>query len=104
MKKHAYEIDYNGYYVDLHLVEVDDKGVAVNPDERNYILVDPPQPNNFLRMKWDGRMWVEGATQQELSDREFRISLNTLAPTPEQVTESELEIKILTILIDMEVI
>lgn len=92
----AYEIDSNGFIVDVILVDVSEdipKNVILNKIE-----------NYYHKPKWIGSGWIEGETQEEKEEREALERLNSLQPSPEDIADSELEIKILTLLIEMGVV
>lgn len=92
---YAYEIDSNGYIVDNYLID----GDVPIPD--GSITVQLPQPMPFHRPKWNGTEWGEGKPQEEI---DFEQLLNSLQPTQQKLNAADLEIKILTLLLEMEVI
>lgn len=104
MLKQVYKIDSKGYLVDIYVAEIDDNGFIVDEDKKGFLTTDLPQGYDFIRPRWYRGKWVEGATQDELDERDAERLMQALVPTPEQVADSELEIKILSLLIDMEVI
>lgn len=93
--KQGWLIDGNGFIVDSVIDENNDINVVTVPFPTNPILIKP---------KWVGSEWIEGETQEEKEEREALERLNALQPSPEEVADSELEIKVLTLLMEMEVI
>lgn len=66
MKKQVYEIDENGYVVEIYLANVDEHGSIIEENMRECISVS--QPNGLYRPKWNGIEWIEGATQAEIDE------------------------------------
>lgn len=56
MIKKAYKIDKDGFYLEDYIYE---EGQEL---ESNMIITEMPQ--GFIKSKWDGREWIEGATQE----------------------------------------
>ena len=70
--------------------------------------VDIPLPTDkngnqlpFWEPKWTGTEWVEGKSIEEFEEEAM---LELLSPTPKEVSEAELEIKILNTLMEVELI
>lgn len=95
---YAYEINKEGYIINNYLIDGD------VPIPENCITEQLPQPLLFYRTKWDGTRWIEGETEAEKVERESRQLLESLKPTPEELANAELEIKILTMLTDLGVV
>ncbi|MEK5432603.1 hypothetical protein MKY88_17180 [Lysinibacillus sp. FSL R7-0073] len=95
---YAYTIDTKGFIIKSYLVGGD---IAVPSTAINVQL---PQPLPYIRPKWDGEEWVEGETEEEKTEREERQLLESLKPSPKEIADAELEIKILTMLTDLEVV
>lgn len=55
MKKTVYEINEQGFLIELHVEEVNDT---------NYIIVD--LPNGLFKPRFVNGEWVEGATKEEI--------------------------------------
>ena len=58
-----YIIDNNGFYLGLNTPK------AV--EEQGLLFVTIPPPTEFVKAKWNGTLWIEGATQQEI-DQAFK--------------------------------
>lgn len=78
MNKEVYEIDEDGFIIELYLIGPDDQ-----LPEGNIVPIDLPQPN-FYRPKWSGEEWVEGATQEEIDE------MTKVEPQPPTETEQRL--------------
>jgi hypothetical protein len=61
-------IDSNGYYIGFG-------GIKTELQEGQSIVPSAP-PIHFVRAKWDGELWIEGATPEEILEAR---------PVPEQV-------------------
>lgn len=93
----------------MQVIKIDEQGFVIgiehiNQDEQvdfNYVSVSPPQTPSFFKAKWDGKKWVEGKPQEEI---DFEQLLKSLQPTQQNLDAADLEIKILTLLLEMEVI
>lgn len=99
------EVNTEGFIVDNHVANVDEEGNILDEEKQSFIL--RPVEGLLLykpRYNFDKELWEEGITEQELADLEEQARLASLIPTTEQIQESELEIKILTLLVEMEVI
>lgn len=96
----------------MHAYEIDDKGLIINnyydngdieiPD--GCITVQLPQPMPFHKPKWNGSEWVEGETEEEKAEREEKQLLESLKPSQKEIADAEIEIKILTMLTELEVV
>lgn len=96
----------------MHVYEIDDKGFIINnyydngdveiPD--GCITVQLPQPMPFHKPKWNGTEWVEGETEEEKAEREEKQLIESLKPSPQEIANAEIEIKILTMLAELEVV
>ncbi|MGA3600346.1 hypothetical protein [Lysinibacillus agricola] len=92
---YAYKVDDKGYIVNNYVVD----GDVIVPD--GCITVQLPQPLLFYRPKWNGNEWVEGETEEAKSERESRQLLESLKPSPPEIADAELEIKMVTILTEL---
>lgn len=101
MIKQVYEVDGNGFLLNIHVAEVQD-GIILDPDKRDMVTVD--YPSGFLKYKWDGHKWIEGATQWELDEWVAQKTIEEMKPSKEEVQDAELEIKMITILMELELI
>ena len=55
------------YYVRI----IDESGLFIEDafvDELTDFTVETPCPQGFYQPKWDGTVWVEGATQEEIDE------------------------------------
>ncbi|MGE7984937.1 hypothetical protein [Lysinibacillus fusiformis] len=95
---YAYIVDKNGFIINSYLIG----GVVEVPKEA--IDVQLPQPLSFVKPKWNGKEWTEGETEEEKTEREEKQLLESLKPSPNEIADAELEIKILTMLTDLEVV
>jgi hypothetical protein len=101
--KHIYQVDSGGFIEEVFLGEFDNEGKLIDPFG-DYVTTDLPQPLPFYRSKWDGSEWVEGGTEEELAKYKEQQLLENLKPSEQEITDADLEIKILTMLLEMEVI
>nr|WP_259549270.1 hypothetical protein [Heyndrickxia oleronia] len=67
MLKQIYEIDDDGFIVEIFVGEFDDEGNLISP-LGEFITTDLPQPLLFYKPKWTGTEWIEGATQEEIDE------------------------------------
>ncbi|MED4401352.1 hypothetical protein [Metabacillus fastidiosus] len=100
MKVHAYDVDESGLIVEYYLIEVDDEGTPIEEELEHLITAQLPQPN-FYRPKWTGTEWIEDKTQAEFDEEAL---LELLIPSITEIENAEFEIKILTILMEVELI
>lgn len=103
MQKHIYQLNSDGFIEEVFLGEFDDEGQLIDP-VGEYVTTDLPQPLPFYRPKWNGSKWIEGATKEELEKHKEQQLLENLQPSVEEILDADLEIKILTMLLEMEVI
>ncbi|POZ56258.1 hypothetical protein LYSIN_01041 [Lysinibacillus sphaericus] len=103
MRKQVYQVDSDGFIVEVFLGEFDDQGQLIDPIGE-YITTDLPQPLLFYRPKWDGTQWLEGATEDVLAKHKEQQLMDNLRPSVQEITDADLEIKILTMLLEMQVI
>lgn len=102
-----YKIDEYGFMLyGEEIFLLDDE---LTPDDERY--VEKSLPTNemghqlpFQKIKWNGTQWIEGETEEEKIEREAQQLLESLKPSSDEITNAELEIKIVTILTELEVI
>lgn len=70
----------------------------------NEISTPFPSLVKLEKPKWNGTKWVEGETQEEMEERESQQLLESLKPSPSEIVDAELEIKLLTTLTELGVI
>lgn len=102
MKKQVYEIDEQGFLLEIHTADVDVNGNILDEDKQGFIVIDIPV--GLWKKKWTGSEWIEGETEDERAEREAQQLLESLKPSPEEIANAELEIKIATMLTELEVI
>lgn len=102
MLKQVYEIDINGHIAEIYVAEFDESGKPVEELAKDKIVKDPP--HGLYRAKWNGTEWIEGETEEEKTERESQQLLESLKPSPNEIADAELEIKMLTMLTDLGVI
>ncbi|WP_421927401.1 hypothetical protein [Lysinibacillus capsici] len=96
----------------MHAYEIDDKGFIINNYSANgdvevpdgSITVQLPQPMPFHKPKWNGSEWVEGETEEEKIEREEKQLIESLKPSPQEIANAELEIKMITMLTELGVL
>ncbi|MFA1738426.1 hypothetical protein [Lysinibacillus fusiformis] len=93
----AYAIDSKGFIVESYLIDGD---VTV---PLTAITKQLPQPLPFVKPNWNGEEWVEGETEEEKTERESKQLLESLKPSPKEIADAELEIKILITLKELGV-
>ncbi|WGF39876.1 MULTISPECIES: hypothetical protein [Lysinibacillus] len=101
-RKQVYELDENMYLKEIYIAEINEHGNIVDEDKQGFIIVDIP--SGLFKYKWNGAEWIEGETEEEKTEREALQLLESLKPTLEELANAELEIKMLTILTELEVI
>lgn len=110
MKKEVYKIDENGFLIETYLgIFEENKLIGFLDDSGEFnvnieSLVTVGYPNNLIKEKWNGIEWIEGETEEEKAEREAKQLLESLKPSPEEIADAELEIKIATMLTELEVI
>lgn len=102
MKKHVYEIDDKGFLKEIYLANVDSEGNILDEDKQGFITVD--YPSGLWKRKWNGTEWIEGETEEEKAEREAQQLLESLKPSPSEIANAELEIKVITMLTELGVI
>jgi hypothetical protein len=70
--KQVWMLDNDGFLIDVRLAEVK---ISLDPDENEVetILADYPYTTTyyrggFIRAKWNGENWIEGATEEEIQE------------------------------------
>lgn len=114
--KQVYKINAEGFYVEPILIPNYFELVNPSLDEledlpEDYTMPEPyvfpedciqvPPPNGLYKPKWNGEEWLEGKTDDEF---ELDSLFNQLKPNEAELAESEFEIKVLTLLMEMGVI
>lgn len=66
LKKQVYEVDSDGFLIEIYVADVDGDGNIQDEDKKNCISVDPP--HGLYKPKWSGSEWIEGATQEEIDE------------------------------------
>lgn len=66
MYKQVYKIDSTGFNIETLTVEFDENDQPVYELEDNVIVA--PIPHGFVREKWTGSKWIEGATPEEVEE------------------------------------
>lgn len=95
--KFVYVIDAHGFIITSRFVDT-----AVRDFESNEIpqTILPP----VHKPKWNGSEWVEGESEEEKAERESQQLLESLKPSPVELADAELEIKLLTMLTELGVV
>lgn len=117
MEKEIYQVDGDGFIEEVFLGEFDDEGnlkgiflgkfykdVILIDADAEYVTIDLPQPLPFYRPRFNGAQWVEGISVEEITKLKQQQLLENLKPSVEEIMDADLEVKILTMLIEMEVI
>jgi hypothetical protein len=84
-----YIIDNNGFYLGLNTQK------AV--DEQGLLFVTIAPPTELIKAKWNGTLWVEGATQQEI-DQAFKDA----TPTEVQLWRLRTILKLMNLIATIE--
>lgn len=100
MQTNAYEINEDGFIVERHLIEVDEDGIPIDEEYKDFVTIQLPQPN-FYRPRWNSEIWVEDKAKSEFDEEEY---LQSLIPSAAEIANAELEIKILTILMEVGIL
>ena len=92
----AYTVDTKGFIVDVILVDTSEEvpEMAILDKIENY----------YHKPRWNGSEWVEGESAEEKSNREAQQLLESLKPSPQELADAEIEIKMITMLTEMGVI
>lgn len=98
----VYELHANGRIKERHSAELDEDGNILDEDKQGFITEQ--EPRYVHQPSWNGVEWVESETQEEREIREIEEALEALNPTPEEIADSELEIKMLTLLMELEMV
>lgn len=112
MIREVYKIDENGFIVDNYLAEfykdeVLFKVIGFTDDEidiSELITIPMPSPLLYFKPKWNTSEWLEGETDEEKAERESAQALESLKHSPSEIADAELEIKVVTMLMEMGVI
>ena len=79
--------------------------VVVNKDEiPTDVVIVPILEGIYRKPKWVDTEWVEGETEAERMEREAEQQLESFLPTAGEIADAELEIKMITLLNELEVI
>ncbi|GEM_PF-1134782 len=98
----GYLVSSEGYIIEPVTVVLKDFNEDDAPE--NLIMTSPPIDGSLWTPMWNGAEWVEGETGEERAERESQQLLESLKPSPQEVVDAELEIKLLTMLTELEVI
>lgn len=95
----VFKFDANGNY--LYPVE-HTEGTPLQDDTTTV----NPFLNRMYKPKWDrtSEQWVEDESEEEKAERESQQLLESLKPSPSEIANAELEIKMITILSDLGVV
>lgn len=74
----GYVIDNNGFIIDVVVIDLLDTS---NKTPSNVITIAPPIDVILYKRKWNGKEWIEGATQEEIEEI-TRVDL--IPPTTEE--------------------
>lgn len=108
--KEIYEVDVDGFIVNNYVGYVKDGTVVSYFDEVGIVdkiekeFITKEIYGRFHRAKWSNGEWIEGESQEAKEERESQELLESMKPLPEDLLDSDLEIKIITLLMEMEVI
>ncbi|WP_025116245.1 hypothetical protein [Lysinibacillus fusiformis] len=102
LHKHVYELDKNMYFKEIYLADIDEHGNIMDEEKQGFNTGDIP--SGLFKPKWNGVQWVEGESEKEKSEREAQQLLESLKPSPSEIADAELEIKIATMPTELEVI
>lgn len=84
---------------------VDEGGFITGATEKSNVnTVSDLNIKTFIKPKWTGTEWVEGETEEEQSQRESLQYLESLKPTPQELEDADLEIKVLSLLFEMGIV
>lgn len=99
MKDQVYQVDENGFLVEIYVVDFNEDGTPVKELEANIVSVRPP--DGLYRARWTGIEWVEDKTTQEFEEEEAISNLN---PSQEDIEKAEFDLKVITTLLEVELI
>lgn len=94
--KTAYMVDDNGFILEVIVVDISET-------IPNNVVIDNIE-NYYHTPRWNGAEWVEGESAEEKSNREAQQLLESLKPSPQELADAEIEIKMITMLTEMGVI
>lgn len=106
--KVLYKVDDEGFMIYGEEILINE-GEKIPSDGFNYISKPTPRDEQgrqlgFYKLKWDGHNWIEGESEQERLERENKHALEALKPTEQELEDAVLEIKMLSLLLEMGVI
>lgn len=101
MLREVYEINKQGFVINVDTANIDESGNILDEDKKHMIAVGY---QGLYKAKWNDAEWIEGATQEELEERESQHLLESLKPSQNEIANAELEIKILTMLTELGVV
>lgn len=96
MKDQVYQVDENGFLVEIYVVDFNEDGTPVEELAEDIVTVRPP--DGLYRAKWTGTEWVEDKTQEEF---DYEESINALNPTQQEIDNAEFEIRVINILAEV---
>lgn len=102
IRQEVYEITSSGFIKERYL-GVLENGKLLSPDNLDLITVKLPQSPPLFKPKWNGDNWIEGETKEEKAEREAQQLLESIKPSPTEIADAELEIKLITILTELGV-
>lgn len=97
-----YLVNSNGYIIEPVSVVLADYDEVDAPE--NLIKVSPPSDGSLWTPMWNGTEWIEGETLDEKTERESQQLVESLKPSLSEISDAELEIKIISMLREMGVI
>ena len=110
MLREVYNVNEEGFILDNYVGEFDEEDNFVGLEgnlsvPEGELVTEPlPQPLFFFKPRWNGSEWEEGESEEAQSERASEDVLKALQPSPAELADAQLEIKILNLLTDLEVV
>lgn len=63
-----YEINEHGFIIEHYVGEFKEGNLITDFGDKTMVLTDLPKPLIYIKPRWNGTKWIEGATQEEIDE------------------------------------
>lgn len=68
MLKVVYEINEQGFIIEHYVGEFKEGNLITDFGDKTMVLTVLPKPLIYIKPRWNGTKWIEGATQEEIEE------------------------------------